>query len=63
MIAKRVGSLCAALGEAVPALMQIRINDVIGVRTRAYAGKDQLRTGLRQVQAWLRDPRSFTKAG
>ncbi|KUL48988.1 hypothetical protein [Streptomyces sp. NRRL S-1521] len=60
-IAARVGPLCAAVGLP-PMHVQIRINDVMGVRSRADADEEQLRTGLRQTQAWLQSPRSYTTA-
>lgn len=58
-IAKRVGPLCAALRGVVPAFVQIRINDVMGARSRADADDEQLREGLRQVQKWLHSPATY----
>jgi hypothetical protein len=37
----------------------MRINEAMGVKSRADAGEAQLRIGVRQVQAWLADPDLF----
>ncbi|MCC9310070.1 hypothetical protein LN042_23880 [Kitasatospora sp. RB6PN24] len=60
-IAARVGTLSAVVHDTIP-MVQMRINDAIGVRTRAEADEEQLRAGLRQVRLWLQAPASYREA-
>ena len=58
-IAMRIGPLCRALRGEQPAYVQMRINKSMGVKSRAEATEEQLRTGLRQVLAWMKEPDLF----
>ncbi len=60
-LARRVGTLSRVVGEPIP-FVQIRLNDVMGVRARGDADDEQLREGLRQLQLWLAKPASYRDA-
>ncbi|MQS17630.1 hypothetical protein F7Q99_36945 [Streptomyces kaniharaensis] len=60
--AARVGTLSAVVHDPIP-IVQMRINNAMGVRTRAEADEEQLRSGLRQVRQWLHTPASYHEAG
>ncbi|MEU5980399.1 hypothetical protein [Streptomyces sp. NPDC047315] len=54
----RVGPVAAAGGEPF-ALVQARLNYVMGVHARADADDEQLREGIRQAQDWVHHPNTY----
>ncbi|ANW22651.1 hypothetical protein [Streptomyces clavuligerus] len=53
-----VGPVAAAGGEPF-ALVQVRLNYVMGAATRADADDEQLREGIRQAQDWVHHPGTY----
>lgn len=53
-----VGPLAAAVGEPF-ALVQLRLNYVMGVEQRGEADDEQLREGIGQAQEWVHHPEAY----
>ncbi|MFI9206298.1 hypothetical protein [Streptomyces sp. NPDC053048] len=58
VLSQWVGPLAAATGERIP-LLQLWLNDVMGVERRSEAGDEQLREGILHAQAWVQAPASY----
>ncbi|WP_372411993.1 hypothetical protein [Streptomyces luteireticuli] len=59
VLSQWVGPLAAATGRTIP-LVQLWLNDVMGVEKRSEANDEQLREAIWQAQAWVQDPASYT---
>ena len=58
-IAARIGTVSWRVRQPIP-FVQARLNRIVGIANRRrQADDEQLREGLRQVQAWLSDPDSY----
>ncbi|MFI9311458.1 hypothetical protein [Streptomyces triculaminicus] len=58
MLSQWVGPLAAATGGSIP-LVQLWLNDVMGVEKRSEANDEQLREAIWHAQAWVQAPASY----